>query len=86
MKSFEGAAATVGNGVIVALLVDSPKKVDRVHRNALKLGGKDEVPVGPRGEGFYAGSPLLFSVTMAYRASLVREEFAPIAAHDCTDP
>ena len=55
IRPFDGKAATVGNGVMVALVVDSKDKVDRVHRKALELGGKDEGPVGQRSEGFYAG-------------------------------
>jgi catechol 2,3-dioxygenase-like lactoylglutathione lyase family enzyme len=55
MKPFDGQPATVGNGVMVALVVDSREKVDRLHRKALELGGKDEGAVGPRGKGFYAG-------------------------------
>lgn len=55
LKPFDGNAATVGNGVMVALVVDSREKVDRVYKKALELGGKDEGPAGPRGEGFYAG-------------------------------
>jgi catechol 2,3-dioxygenase-like lactoylglutathione lyase family enzyme len=55
MKPFDGKAATVGNGVMVALVVDSKDKVARVHKKALELGGKDEGAVGPRGDGFYAG-------------------------------
>ena len=55
MKPYDGQPATVGNGVMVALVVDSHEKVDRVHRKALELGGKDEGPAGPRGKGFYAG-------------------------------
>lgn len=55
MKPFDGNAATVGNGVMVALVVDSRDKVDRIHARALALGGKDEGAAGPRGEGFYAG-------------------------------
>ena len=55
MKPYDGKAASVGNGVMVALIVDSREKVDRVHKKALELGGKDEGPVGLRGEGFYAG-------------------------------
>ncbi len=47
--------ATVGNGVMVALMVDSKAKVDAMYRRALQLGAKDEGPAGPRGEGFYAG-------------------------------
>ena len=55
MKPFDGNPATVGNGVMVALSVDSREKVDRVHKKALELGGKDEGPVGLRSETFYAG-------------------------------
>jgi catechol 2,3-dioxygenase-like lactoylglutathione lyase family enzyme len=55
MRPYDGQAATVGNGVMVALVVDSKDKVDRVWRKALELGGKDEGAAGPRGEGFYAG-------------------------------
>lgn len=52
---FDGKPATVGNGVMVALIVDSKDKVDRLCRKALELGGTDEGPAGPRGDGFYAG-------------------------------
>lgn len=55
MLPFDGQPATVGNGVMVAFAVDSKDKVDRVHAKALALGGTDEGPAGPRGEGFYAG-------------------------------
>lgn len=54
-KPFDKKAATVGNGVMVALMVDSKAKVDALHRKALQLGGSDEGAPGPRGEGFYAG-------------------------------
>jgi predicted lactoylglutathione lyase len=52
---FDGKPATVGNGVMVAIVVDTHEKVDRVYKKAMELGGKDEGPAGPRGEGFYAG-------------------------------
>jgi hypothetical protein len=55
MKPYDGNAATVGNGVMVALIVNSREKVDLVHKKALAVGGKDEGAAGPRGEGFYAG-------------------------------
>jgi catechol 2,3-dioxygenase-like lactoylglutathione lyase family enzyme len=55
MKPFDGKPATVGNGVMAAILVESREQVQRVHARALALGGKDEGAVGPRGEGFYAG-------------------------------
>ena len=52
---YDARPATVGNGVMVALAVDSRATVDRVHRKALELGGTDEGAAGPRGENFYAG-------------------------------
>lgn len=54
-KPYDGKPATVGNGVMVALVVDSPAKVDALYRKAIELGGTDEGPAGPRGDGFYAG-------------------------------
>lgn len=41
-KPIDKKVATVGNGVMVALAVDSNAKVDTMHRKALQLGGKDE--------------------------------------------
>jgi len=55
IKPADGNKATVGNGVMVALAAKSKEEVDRVHKKAIALGAKDEGPVGPRGEGFYAG-------------------------------
>ena len=55
MRPFDGKPATVGNGVMAAIVVNSREKVERVHRKALELGGKDEGAVGPRGDGFYCG-------------------------------
>ena len=53
---FDGQAATVGNGNMVALVVDSTDKVDQLYNKAIELGGTDEGAAGPRGEGgFYAG-------------------------------
>jgi catechol 2,3-dioxygenase-like lactoylglutathione lyase family enzyme len=55
-KPFDGRPATVGNGVMVALEVDSPEKVDILHQKAIELGADSEGEPGPRGEGgFYAG-------------------------------
>jgi len=54
-KPFDGEAASVGNGVMVALAVDSRDKVGALHQKALDLGGKDEGAPGLRGDtGFYA--------------------------------
>ncbi len=56
IKPFDGQVASVGNGTMVALVVNSRDKVDALHAKALELGGKDEGPAGPRGDsGFYAG-------------------------------
>ncbi len=52
---YDKQAATVGNGTMVALAVDSKDKVDAVYAKAIALGARDEGPAGPRGEGFYAG-------------------------------
>jgi catechol 2,3-dioxygenase-like lactoylglutathione lyase family enzyme len=52
---YDGKAATVGNGVMIALVVDSNAKVDAMHAKALSLGAADEGAPGPRGmPGFYA--------------------------------
>jgi len=53
-KPYDGKAATVGNGVMVALAAGSKDKVDAVYRKAIELGASDEGKPGPRGEGFYA--------------------------------
>ncbi|MDX1508741.1 MAG: VOC family protein, partial [Woeseiaceae bacterium] len=46
--------ATVGNGVMIAIALDSPQKVDAFHAKALELGGTDEGAPGDRGDNFYA--------------------------------
>ncbi len=51
---FDGNEATVGNGVMVALAMDSTDKVDALYAKAMELGGADEGPAGPRGDNFYA--------------------------------
>jgi catechol 2,3-dioxygenase-like lactoylglutathione lyase family enzyme len=55
LTPYDGKPATVGNGVMVALAMQTREQVDRVHRKALELGGQDEGPAGPRSDGFYAG-------------------------------
>ena len=52
---YDGKPANVGNGTMVALVMDSRDKVDALHSKALELGGSDEGAPGPRGDGFYAG-------------------------------
>ena len=55
IKPADGNAATVGNGVMVAIPVDSNEKVDALHAKALELGGSDEGAPGARMDNFYAG-------------------------------
>ena len=56
---FNKEAATVGNGTMVALLMDSPQQVDAFYAKAIELGGTDEGKPGFRpadaSSGFYAG-------------------------------
>ena len=47
---FDGKAATVGNGTMIALVLDGRAKVDALHAKALALGGADEGAPGVRGE------------------------------------
>ena len=50
---YDGNAATIGNGTMVALRAGSKDKVDSMHAKALALGGTDEGAPGPRAETFY---------------------------------
>ncbi len=54
-QPYDKKPAAVGNGVMVALAVGSPERVQALHKKALELGAKDEGAPGPRGQGFYAG-------------------------------
>ncbi|MCW8866247.1 MAG: VOC family protein [Colwellia sp.] len=56
-KPFDGKPATVGNGTMVAIMLDSTDKVDAFYQKAIELGASCEGKPGPRGEmaGFYAG-------------------------------
>ena len=51
---FDGNAATVGNGTMIALAVDATDKGDQVYAKAIELGATDEGPPGQRMDGFYA--------------------------------
>ncbi len=54
-KPFDGQAASVANGVMVALQAKDKAQVQRLYDAALANGGSDEGAPGPRGdEGFYA--------------------------------
>lgn len=56
---FNKEPATVGNGVMVALFMESPEQVNAFYKKALELGGTCEGKPGFRPEGndkgFYAG-------------------------------
>jgi hypothetical protein len=54
-KPYDGGAASVGNGVMIAIAMDTNEKVDAFHAKALELGGTDEGAPGTRVEKFYAG-------------------------------
>jgi len=54
-RPFDGKPATVGNGMMVALAVDSKEMVHKIYDKAIELGGRDEGPAGPRSQEFYAG-------------------------------
>ncbi len=54
-RPFDGNAASVGNGVMVALEARDEEQVKRLHEIALANGGTDEGAPGERFPGFYAG-------------------------------
>ncbi len=54
VKPFDGKPASVGNGVMVALVVNERAKVDALYAKAISLGASDEGAPGDRGGGFYA--------------------------------
>jgi catechol 2,3-dioxygenase-like lactoylglutathione lyase family enzyme len=53
-KPYDGHAATVGNGTMVALAASGPDQVKALYDKALELGGSDEGPPGRRFGEFYA--------------------------------
>ena len=55
IKPFDQSPATVGNGVMIALKVDTPELVNSLHAKALEMGGQDEGSPGMRSSGFYCG-------------------------------
>lgn len=56
-KAFDGQAAGVGNGTMVALNARSVEHIQQLHALALRLGGADEGAPGHRpqyGQGFHS--------------------------------
>jgi catechol 2,3-dioxygenase-like lactoylglutathione lyase family enzyme len=54
IKPENGNEATVGNGAMVALPMDSKEQVDEFYAKAMELGATDEGAPGARMETFYA--------------------------------
>jgi predicted lactoylglutathione lyase len=54
---YDGEPATVGNGVMIALNVQTPENVEKIYQRALALGATDEGHPHDRGSsmGFYGG-------------------------------
>lgn len=48
---YDEKTATIGNGSMIALAVDSAETVEKMHAKAIALGGTDEGEAGPRGAG-----------------------------------
>jgi predicted lactoylglutathione lyase len=54
---FDQQPATIGNGVMIALNVETPQNVEKIYAKALSLGAVDEGRPHDRGSsmGFYGG-------------------------------
>jgi catechol 2,3-dioxygenase-like lactoylglutathione lyase family enzyme len=52
-KPYDGNVQICGNGNMIALMADSPDKVQAVHAKALSLGGATEGDPGTRFGAFY---------------------------------
>ncbi len=50
IKPYNKEQATIGNGTMVALGLENPEMVAKLHAKALSLGGTDEGAPGPRGK------------------------------------
>jgi len=55
IKPFNNGPATVSNGGMISLMLNSNEEVDRFYHKAIELGASDEGAPGPRqAEAFYA--------------------------------
>ena len=54
VRPHDGNPQTVGNGIMIALRLESNEEVDALYAKALELGGSDEGPPGDRDGFFYA--------------------------------
>ena len=72
IKPFDGKPASFGNGVMVALVVDSNAKVDEVHQKAIALGA----------HFVFVGRPFLYAAAIAgeegvrHGAQLLKDEIS----------
>lgn len=57
IEPYDKREASIGNGVMIAISVESPKQVERFYEKALALGATDEGHPHDRGSsmGFYGG-------------------------------
>lgn len=55
IKPHDGESASVGNGTMVAIVVEKPEQVDTFYQKALELGASCEGEPGARSGNFYAG-------------------------------
>ncbi|MEM9177760.1 MAG: VOC family protein [Myxococcota bacterium] len=55
VRPFDGKPQSAGNGMMVALQLETKEDVDGIYERALASGGSDEGPPGNRGDIFYAG-------------------------------
>ncbi len=54
-KPYDGEAATIGNGMMVALAASSREVVDKTYAKAIEIGAPDEGAPGVRVGNFYGG-------------------------------
>lgn len=53
-RPYDGNAATVGNGVMIAIAAKDPAQVKSLYDKAISLGAKCEGPAGPRMDGRFS--------------------------------
>ncbi len=56
MKPFNNGPATISNGAMISLMLDSKEEVNNFYNKALELGASDEGAPGPREIDAFYGS------------------------------
>ena len=83
IKPFDGEPAAIGNGNLVALVVDARDKVDRLHAKALALGGSaSSAPFRPSAAS--VASTRAGAGTGAGVGAAAAPALPPVAACACT--